>query len=251
MKYVRLVLQLLWRFWFYLNAALVVLIFYPAYFILLQRKKWFPRVFTLYKVCARLMLYNAGIFPQVIRKSKLKNNTPYVICPNHCSYLDIVTTYIAIPEYFHFMGKAELKNIPLFGHFFKEMNIPVDRASIMSAHRAFKRSKEDIDSGISIAIFPEATIPDLAPQLNAFKNGAFKLAIETQVPIIPIVYLDNCKRMPDGILRRMYAGGPGRSRMIVHEPVETHGMTDADVNSLKNRVYKIIDDTLKGEKVVV
>ncbi|MEP7170749.1 MAG: lysophospholipid acyltransferase family protein [Bacteroidota bacterium] len=244
MKYLRLLLQLLWRFWFYLNGALVVIIFYPAYFILLQRKQWFPQVFKLYKICARLMLYNAGVFPKIIRKPKLEKNKPFVICPNHCSYLDIVTTYIAIPEYFHFMGKAELKNIPLFGHFFKEMNIPVDRASIMSSHRAFKRAKEDIDKGISVAIFPEAMIPDSAPKLGAFKNGAFKLAIEKQIPIIPIVYLDNWKRMPDGILRRMFAGGPGISRMIVHEPVETIGMTEKDLSVLKQKVYRIIDESL-------
>jgi 1-acyl-sn-glycerol-3-phosphate acyltransferase len=245
MKYLRLILQLIWRFWFYINGALVVIVFYPAYYILLQRKEWFPHVFKLYKICARLMLYNAGIFPKTLKKTEILNGKPYVICPNHCSYLDIVTTYIAIPEYFHFMGKAELKNIPLFGHFFKEMNIAVDRASIMSAHRAFQRAKEDINKGISVAIFPEATIPDGAPKLKAFKNGAFKLAIEMQVPIIPIVYLDNWKRMPDGILRRMDAGGPGISRMIIHDPVETVGMTENDLPVLKNKVYRIINDSLE------
>jgi len=217
---------------------------------LLQRQEWFPKVFKLYKICARLLLYNTGIFPKVIRKPALLNGKPYVICPNHCSYLDIVTTYIAIPDYFHFMGKAELKNIPLFGHFFKEMNIPVDRASIMSSHRAFKRAKEDIDKGISVAIFPEAAISEIGPHLKAFKNGAFKLAIEKQIPIIPIVYLDNWKRMPDGILRRMYAGGPGRSRIIVHDPVETTGMIEKDLAVLKNKVYRIIDDSLRREKVI-
>jgi 1-acyl-sn-glycerol-3-phosphate acyltransferase len=246
MKSLRLIFQLIWRFWFYVNGALVVIVFYPAYFILLQRKEWFPKVFTLYKICARLMLYNAAVFPKILRKPKLKNNTPYVICPNHCSYLDIVTTYIAIPDYFHFMGKAELKNIPLFGHFFKEMNIPVDRSSIMSSHRAFKRAKEDIDEGISVAIFPEAAIPDSAPKLNAFKNGAFKLAIEKQVPIIPIVYLDNWKRMPDGILRRMFAGGPGISRIIIHEPVETTGMTEKDIPALKHEIHRMMEDSLNG-----
>jgi len=250
MKYLRLILQLIWRFWFYVNGALVVIIFYPAYYILLQRKEWFPKVFKLYRVCARLMLYNAGVFPKILSKPQLKNGTPYVICPNHCSYLDIVTTYIAISDYFHFMGKAELKNIPLFGHFFKEMNIPVDRASIMSSHRAFKRAKEDIDEGISVAIFPEAMITDGAPKLGPFKNGAFKLAIEKQVPIIPIVFLDNCKRMPDGILRRMYAGGPGRSRIVVHEPVETIGMTEKDISSLKHKVYGIINDSLHSQNKI-
>ncbi len=244
MKYVRLILQLIWRFWFYLHGALVVIVFYPAYFVLLQRKQWFPHVFRLYKICARLMLFNAGIIPKVIRHFTPEKGKPYIICPNHASYLDIVTTYVAIPEYFHFIGKAELKNIPLFGHFFKEMNIPVDRGSIMSSHRAFIRAKQDIDQGISIAIFPEATIPDTAPRLKPFKNGAFRLAIEKQIPVIPVTFPDNWKIMPDGILWRMRAGKPGITRMIVHQPISTAGMSENDVHELKQRVYNEIHQTL-------
>lgn len=246
MKYVSLVFQLLWRFWFYLHGALVIILFYPFYFILLQRKDWFPHVFKLYRLCARILLFNSGIYPEVIKKGKRKLKRPFVICPNHCSYLDIVTTYIVVSDYFHFMGKAELKNIPLFGHFFKEMNIPVDRASIMSSHRAFKRASDDIDKGISVAIFPEATIPDNAPHLKFFKNGAFKLAIEKQVPIVPITFLDNWKIMPDGILRRMKAGHPGITRIIVHEPIETKGMTEADLPILKNKIFKILEESLSS-----
>jgi 1-acyl-sn-glycerol-3-phosphate acyltransferase len=245
MNYIRLLLQLLWRFWFYLNASLVVIIFYPAYFILLQRKAWFPHVFTLYKVCARLMLFNAGIFPKVIHLGKPQNGTPYIICPNHCSYLDIVCTYIAFPRYFHFMGKSELKNIPLFGHFFKEMNISVDRTSIRDSHRAFIRAADDLDKGISVAIFPEATIPEHAPRMKSFKNGAFRLAVEKQVPILPVVYPDNWRLMPDGILRRMRAGRPGRPRVIIHPPVSTLGMKDDEIPLLKNKVYGILETSLE------
>ena len=249
MKYVWLPFQLVWRFWFYLHAALVVIVFYPAYFVLLQRKKWFPRVFRLYRLCARIMLFNAGIIPVVDRRHLPKGNAPYVVCPNHASYLDIITTYIAIPSYFHFIGKAELRNIPLFGHFFKEMNIPVDRGSIMSSHRAFTRAKEDIDRGIGIAIFPEATIPEAAPKLKQFKNGAFKLAIEKQVPIVPVTYLDNWKIMPDAILWRMHAGRPGRTRIVIHEPVETRGLTSADVGALKKKVYHQMEEYLRAQGI--
>ncbi len=246
MKSIRLILQLVWRFWFYLHSAVVVIVFYPAYFVLLQRRRWFPHVFRLYTLCARIMLFNAGILTRVKRSSLPAGDGPFVICPNHASYLDIVTTYIAIPSYFHFIGKAELQNIPLFGHFFKEMNIPVDRGSIMSSHRAYRRAADDIDKGISIAIFPEATIPETAPRLKPFKNGAFRLAIEKQVPIVPVTYLDNWAVMPDGILRRMRAGHPGRSRMVVHEPVDTAGLTLDDVDDLKRKVYHIIDDCLRS-----
>lgn len=245
MKQLRLILELLWRVWFYLHGTLVVILFFPLCFVFLQRRKWFRHVFSVYKICARIMLFNAGILPRVKRHFIPEKGKPYVICMNHASYLDIVTTYVAIPEHFHFVGKAELKNIPLFGYFFKEMNIPVDRGSILSSHRAYERSRQDIDRGISIAIFPEATIPETAPRLKAFKNGAFKLAIDKQVPILPVSYLDNWKIMPDGILRRMTAGRPGRTRMIVHQPIETKGLTWNDLDELKKKVYTVIENELK------
>lgn len=191
------------------------------------------------------MLFNAGIITKTIWKHKPAKNKAYVICPNHCSYLDIVTTYIAIPEYFHFMGKAELKNIPLFGHFFKEMNIPVDRGSIVSSHKAYQRAAEDLDKGVSVAIFPEGTIPETAPKLKAFKNGAFRLAIEKQVPVLPVIYLDNYKIMPDGILKRMHAGRPGKTRLIVLPPVETKGLTREDLEALKSKVHYLMQAELE------
>jgi 1-acyl-sn-glycerol-3-phosphate acyltransferase len=248
-KYLRLPIQLLWRFWFYIHGALVVVVFYPAYFILLQRKSWFPRVFGLYKACARIMLFNSGICTRVTGHALPPEGQPFVICANHASYLDIVTTYIAVPRYFHFIGKAELRNIPLFGHFFREMNIPVDRGSVISSHRAYTRSMEDLDAGVNIAIFPEGGIPETAPRLKPFKNGAFKLAIEKQVPIVPVIFLDNHNLMPCNILRRMHAGRPGRSRILVLPHVDTKGKTSGDMDALKKRVYQQMDERLRGHGV--
>ena len=141
------------------------------------------------------------------------------------------------------MGKAELLRIPLFNIFFKKMNIAVNRSSITDSHKAFKRAASDLSKGISLAIFPEATIPSCAPELGPFKNGAFKLAIEKQVPIVPITYLDNWSIFPDAkgchsLVR------PGISRIIVHTPIPTTGMNDDDSSALRKQVYNIINDTL-------
>ncbi len=142
------------------------------------------------------------------------------------------------------MGKAELLTIPLFKIFFQRMNIPVDRTSITASHKAFNRAKEDIDRGISIAIYPEATIPECSPELGPFKNGAFKLAIDKQIPIVPITYLDNWKIFPDRKGHRFLCR-PGLSRIIVHSPIETKGMGDNDVSQLRENVRQIISKTLK------
>ena len=141
------------------------------------------------------------------------------------------------------MGKAELLTIPLFKIFFQRMNIPVDRTSITASHKAFNRAKEDIDRGISIAIYPEATIPECSPDVGPFKNGAFKLAIEKQIPIVPITYLDNWKIFPDKKGLR-YLCRPGLSRIIIHTPIETKGMGDDDVSTLRESVRNIIKQTM-------
>jgi 1-acyl-sn-glycerol-3-phosphate acyltransferase len=141
------------------------------------------------------------------------------------------------------MGKAELRKVPLFNIFFNRMNILVDRGSIIDSHRAFLRASQDLDKNISIAIFPEATIPESAPRVGRIKNGAFKLAIEKQVPIIPVVYLDNWRLLPDGE-RKKTGGSPGVCRVVVHDPIETKGMTENDLNLLKKKYLEILESTL-------
>jgi len=152
--------------------------------------------------------------------------------------------YLVVPIYFHFMGKAELQRVPLFSKFFERMNILVDRSSIIASHRAFVRAGADIDKGISIAIFPEATIPDSAPHLGRFKNGAFRLAIEKQTPILPVVFLNNWKILPDNKLKKT-GGRPGCARILILDPVETKGLTDKDDTALRHKVYAIIDAALQ------
>lgn len=249
MNFLTLVLRKTWRFLFFVNAIVTFLIFFPLFYVLLQREKWFDKVFRLKRIWARFLINNVGIRHCIIRNYRLTPGKPYIICPNHASYLDIILTYISIPEYFHFMGKAELKKVPLFNKFFDRMNILVDRGSIIGSHKAFLRAAEDLDKGISIAIFPEATIPECAPTLGRLKNGAFKLAIDKQVPIVPVVYLDNWRLLPDGKLMKT-GGTPGISRVVIHDPVETKGMTESDLPELKKKYAAIIEATLKEYKSI-
>ena len=243
MNFFKLILRKLWRVLFFLNGILTFIFLFPIFYILLSREKWFTYVFKLKKIWAKLIIYNVGIRCKIISSPVIDIHKPYVICPNHASFLDIVLTYIVIPNYFHFMGKAELKKVPFFNKFFDRMNILVDRSSIIGSHKAFIRAGNDLDKGISIAIFPEATIPACAPKLGRYKNGAFKLAIDKQIPILPVVFLDNWRLLPDGF-RKKTGGRPGVARVVIHEPVETKGLTDADLESLKKRVHDIIQGTL-------
>jgi len=234
-------LQWLWRIFFFVNFTVTFFLFYPFFFVMLSNRRWFYGVFMLKKVWARFLLWPPFIFWTTDYETKLDKKRAYVICSNHASYLDVILTYAVIPCYFHSMGKAELLKIPLFNHFFKRMNIPVNRKSKIDSHRAFLRAGQDIDKGISLNLFPEGTISRHAPVMGRFKNGPFKLAIEKQIPIIPITYLTNWKLLPEhsnGI------GHPGISRIIVHEPVVTKGMTDENMEELKEKIYAIIEAPL-------
>lgn len=142
------------------------------------------------------------------------------------------------------MGKAELRKVPLFNIFFKRMNISVDRSSIKDSHKAYKRARNDLRKGISLAIFPEGTIPGNSPELGPFKSGAFRLAIEMQVPIVPVTFLDNWSIFPDSAKERMLVR-PGRARIVIHEPIPTIGLTESDAIALRQRVKDIIGNELK------
>lgn len=235
----------IWRFFFFLNAVITFLVLYPAFWFLLRNEKTFPQVFRLKRWWSKFLIGIPGIRYKVVEESQVQWPEPCIICPNHGSYLDIIMTYRVLPHYFHFMGKAELKKVPLFNSFFDRMNILVDRSSIVNSHKAFVRAAEDLDKGISIAIFPEATIPDCTPALGKLKNGAFKLAIEKQVPIVPIVYLDNWKSLPDGPRKRTFPGMPTFLRVVIHDPISTKGMTEADLNRLKEQYKSVMDKTLE------
>lgn len=200
--------------------------------------------FKLKKIWARWIFTVPGIITRITYKTPAnKAPQPAVYCANHASYLDIIAGYLVIPNYFVSMGKKELDKVPLFRRFFKEMNILVDRKSITGSHRALIRAGEEIEKGHSIFLFPEGGILSNSGKLHTFKNGAFKLAIEKQVPIIPITFLNNWKLFQNGVLTRTY-GQPGISRVIVHEPISTLGMTQNDLVSLRTKVHDIIQNEL-------
>lgn len=143
------------------------------------------------------------------------------------------------------MGKAELLKVPFFRRFFHKMNIPVNRKSHVASHKAFLRAASDIDRKISITLFPEGTIHHHGPVMGRFKNGPFRLAIEKQVPIVPVTFMDNWLLLPDDYYRRV--GHPGTARVIIHKPIETKGMTEADLEALKENVYRVISAPLEKE----
>lgn len=239
MNYLLIIPRTLWKTLFLLNFVLGLIILYPFFYFLLLNKKNFKYAFLLKKFWAAWILTIPGIFIKTKRKiSKEKLPQPCIYVSNHVSYLDIVASYLIIPKYYVFMGKQELDKAPLFRIFFKEMNILVDRKSNIGSHRAFLRAGKNIEEGSSVFLFPEGTISSKGV-LRGFKNGAFKLAIEKQVPIVPVTFLNNWKLLQNGGFFKSH-GRCGISKIVIHEPVSTIGMTENDLIPLRSQVYDTI-----------
>jgi len=179
-----------------------------------------------------------------VQKPPILDDTPYVICANHASYLDVILMYRILPKKrFLFIGKAELLKWPIINIFFKKVDIAVNREKRSSGMRSIIRAKQEIQNGWSIVIFPEGGIPINAPKLDHFKNGAFKLAIDEQIPVLPITIINNWKLFnTDPLLTGM--ARPGIARVIVHEPIPTEGMNKKDLIPLRQRTFETINEPL-------
>ena len=244
MKKTREIFGGLWKIYVFTWFLLLLIILYPFYAFFLLTEKHFNKGFHLLRFHTGLLMYLSGIFTSVKNRHYIKKGQAYVITPNHSSYLDIIIIYQTFTQYFVFMGKKELAHVPLFNIFFKKMNIPVDRKSNSSGKRAMDRCALELDKGHSVVLFPEGTIPNSCPKMGTFKNGAFKLAIEKQMPILPITFISNYRRLE---MKGMFSGlaGPGLARAIIHEPISTIGLTEADLVPLRDKVFGIISEELR------
>jgi 1-acyl-sn-glycerol-3-phosphate acyltransferase len=218
------------------------MVLFPFFWILLQRKAWFPAVFKL--KCFWSRLFQVLLFCPVRRefKSALPKG-PYIIASNHSSYLDTVFMYSVIPDYFLFIGKGELLKWPLFSLFFRKMDIPVQRENLRMAHQALQKAYAAIERGDCVAIYPEGTIPDNAPRMKAFKNGAFKMACDLGVPVVPITWQTNYLIMHEPTEFFAYSM-PHFVDVVVHEPIYPQGKTEADLADLRKKVFQSIDSAL-------
>lgn len=238
------ILSIGYKLYFGLVFFSLLFLLYPIFFVLLLNPKWKRAVIPFKMFWTYALTTLCLLFHKTERKPKEKLEGPYIIIANHSSYLDIPFMYqTARKTPFLFLGKSELLKWPGMGLLFKKYNIPVYRKNRKQAVASINKAKEEIKSGWSIAIFPEGTIPYSAPKMIRFKNGAFKLAIETGTPILPITYLDSWKIFTDPEDTFGYAH-PGIVRSVIHDPIETKDLTEEDLVSLRERCFEVINAPL-------
>ncbi len=233
----RVVYKVYYLAFFILSLAIL----YPLMLYLLSDSRRFLKAFTVMKIHAFILLLFAGARLKVCGIGNIPKSGAYIICPNHSSFLDIFCIYTIFPKYFVFTGKKEIEKWPLFHIYYTSgMNILVDRNSKTGSGKALKKMLNEIDKGNPLVIFPEGTISKKAPLLAPFKSGAFAIAIQKQVPIVPVTFVTNWKLLQRSGIWRGKAG-PGIARVIIHKPIQTTGLNRENIDQLQKKVQTIIN----------
>lgn len=241
MKILKIAFWILWRIWFYVLMAVPILIMLPFLLVSIISEKGYPYFFKMARIWAKIILFGMGFYYTVKREQKLIKGKSYMIVANHTSMTDIMLMLVLIKNPFVFVGKKELVKIPLFGFFYKRTCILVDRNSSKSKNEVFKRAQDRLNQGLSICIFPEGGVPDdESILLDEFKDGAFRLAIEHQIPIVPVVFADNKERFSYTFL----SGSPGKMRARILPFIETAGLTSDHRKELRDKVRTLIYNVL-------
>ena len=177
--------------------GVIFILLFPIFLIVVQHKKLHRIGLFLNRIWARLFFFLIVIPVKQELRFKPAHNRRYIFCPNHSSYLDIPIMGL-IPHPFVFVGKSSIEKVPLFGYMYRKLHITVDRESLKSKYNTYVRAANAIDENNSLVIFPEGGILSMQPpKLARFKDGAFRVAIDKQIPIIPVTIPYNWIVLPD------------------------------------------------------
>lgn len=199
----------------------------------------------LYKIChfwADAFFLLTGIRHKNIYEEKHDRNREYIFVSNHISYLDIPMMMKAIRhQHIRILGKAEMTKIPIFGFIYKKGAVLVNRGNAEDRSESVKNLIYFIEKKISVFICPEGTFNMTHQPLKNFYDGAFRIAIETQKPIRPILFLDTYDRLS---YYSIFSLNPGKCRAVYLAETPTEGMTISDVTILREKIYMQMEDGL-------
>jgi 1-acyl-sn-glycerol-3-phosphate acyltransferase len=183
------------------------------------------------------------MFVKVEGKENISKNVSYVVIPNHQSYFDIFLVYGWLGIDIKWIMKKELARIPGLGFGSKKVgHIFLDRSNSRVAFESLNKAKSILVNGTSVVIFPEGT-RSRNGSLGKFKKGAFKLAKDLQLPLLPVTIKGTGRILPSGTFNLM----PGKVKMTIHQPINVFGYNDENLNSLMDDAFKVISSKLETD----
>ncbi len=218
----------------------IILLPFFLFFILIDDKH--PMLFKLNRLWALLFFGLIFIPIEVVYEEPIFKKGQYIFCANHFSYLDIpILGYLNFNA--AFIGKSSLAKIPIFGFMFRKIHIAVDRERLRGRSEALKKALDVLGKGTSLIFFPEGGIVSKnPPAMGRFKDGAFRAAVEKQIPVVPVTIPFNWIILPDD---KQFLLNWRKAKIIVHKPIKTETTDSKAVEYVKEKTYEVINNELK------
>jgi len=185
-----------------------------------------------------------GIIYRVKNKEETNTNLPAVFISNHRSFLDTPAAFMAINTRFMPLGKVEMKKVPFFGWFYPKVVVVINRNSFESRKKSMLEMRKKLIEGTSIFIFPEGSMNRTEKHLTDFYEGAFQLAIDAQVSIIPIIISNTAKLLPPYKTNVF----PGIVNIEVLEAISTINLKREDIDEIKSKTFKMMLEVLENNQ---
>ena len=195
-------------------------------------------IYTICRLWTDIALFCWGIYHRnIFEAPKAKDHVVFVF--NHISYMDIpVILKTFRREPIRVLGKAEMVKVPIFGFIYGKAAVTVNRESEEGRRKSLREMKQVISKNISIVIAPEGTFNMTPLPLREFYNGAFKIAVEMNVPVQPVLFLDTYDRLN---YKSIFSLTPGRSRAVFLPAIDPGN----DVAALKQKVFTAMEEGLR------
>jgi 1-acyl-sn-glycerol-3-phosphate acyltransferase len=226
--------------------AIALIITVPCYFVifLVANKKAAPFIAHrgISRPWAKFIFLMYGIRVKIYNRDVLDREQTYVFIGNHRSLLDIPSYAISTRHVIRFLAKKELTKIPLLGYVINKIYISVDRSNKQARARSMESMMNSLKEGISVFICPEGTRNKSEEPLLPFHDGAFRLAIQSQLPLAVLTVRNSDKLLSP---ENPTALRPGTIDCIWSEPIETKGMTQDDIPKLKQMAADVMMKNLK------
>ncbi len=229
-------LKTLFGFYSALVISVVIIICVPFYFLLFTTNIFGKRTpHAAHKISygmAKTLFIFYLIKVKVKRKHNLKKEGVYIFVSNHTSLIDVPACALITPVTFRYLSKEELAKIPFFGYIVRKLYLTVDRKDEVSRAHSLEKMKQSLREGISIYLFPEGTRNKSGEPLKKFYDGAFKLSLETGIPLVPMT-IRNSVNLLEGFKMK-----PGTLECFWNEPI--YPRKEDSVESLKEIVRLVM-----------
>lgn len=192
---------------------------------------------------SRLNSFMTPMLVSVRGRRHIDKKRSYVIVSNHLSHYDIFVLYGWLGIDFKWVMKKELRNLPALGAACEKLgHVYIDRSNRETAIASLEEAKKKIANGTSILFFPEGT-RSISGKMGQFKKGAFVMALDLGIPILPVTVLHTDKILPPRTMDLF----PGRASMVVHEPIDVSGYGTERLGELMTAVREVIQAGLESE----